>query len=160
MKSIFAATLALLVTIITLAARCQADEPVRLMPLVVQWQYPGSEIQGASMSDAATVNRSGERTVPSIICKTIFTTKDPIAKVTEYYTAKLKQPDGSTDSKEASESAEKSGRSVMVHDDSEGRPLQVHIIVVNTDKTSTTLVISRAETEPETHIAWTHYMRF
>jgi hypothetical protein len=46
------------------------------------------------------------------------------------------------------------------HHDSQERPLDVHIIIVNTAKSSTTPVISCAETESETHIAWTHYLRF
>jgi hypothetical protein len=47
----------------------------------------------------------------------------------------------------------------MFHEDSDGRPVGIQIIVVNTDKSSTTLVISRAEKEAETHIAWAHYIR-
>ena len=112
------------------------------------------------MSDAATVSRSGQRTVPSILCKTVLTTKDSMAKVIEYYKTKLKQGADSETSKTDDKSATDSGRSVMFHDDSQGRPLGIHIIIVNTDKSSTTLVISREETESETHIAWTHYLRF
>ena len=41
-----------------------------------------------------------------------------------------------------------------------GVHLQIHIILVNTKNSSTTLVISRSETESETHIAWTRYLRF
>jgi len=130
------------------------------MATIVQWQYPGSKIDGATMQDAATVNQSGARTVASVLCKTVLTTKDPIAKVVEYYETKLK---AGTDPKTAKAEAKPGtdpGRSVMSHDDSQGRLLRLHIIIVNTEKSSTTLVISRAETESETHIAWTHYVRF
>ncbi len=149
-----------LITVAAAAALCHAEEPLRLMPMIAEWQYPDSKINGASMSDAATVNRSGERTVPSILCKTVLTTKDPMAKVTEYYKAKLKQGADSETAKPEGKSGTESGRSVMFHDDSQGRPLGIHIIIVNTNKSSTTLVISRGETESETHIAWTHYVRF
>jgi hypothetical protein len=149
-----------LITVFATAAFCHAAEPLRLMPMIAEWQYPDSRINGASMSDAATVNRSGERTVPSILCKTVLTTKDPMAKVIEYYKTKLKQGTDSETAKPDDKSGIESGRSVMFHDDSEDRPLGIHIIIVNTDKSSTTVVISRAETESETHIAWTHYLRF
>jgi hypothetical protein len=46
-----------------------------------------------------------------------------------------------------------------MQNDSKGRPVAVHVIVVHKAKTSTTLVISRAKDEKETHIAWTHYIR-
>ena len=151
---------AALITVLAAAALCHAEEPLRLMPMIAEWQYPDSSINGASMEDAATVNRSGERTVPSILCKTVLTTKDPMAKVIEYYETKLKQGADSETAKPEGKSGTESGRSVMFHDDSQGRPLGIHIIIVNTEKSSTTLVISRAETESETHIAWTHYLRF
>ncbi|MGD0897695.1 MAG: HEAT repeat domain-containing protein [Thermoguttaceae bacterium] len=130
------------------------------MAMIAEWQYPDSRINGATMADAATMNRNGERTVPSILCKTVMTTKDPMAKVIKYYETKLKQDPKSETAKPGDKSATDSGRSVMFHDDSQNRPLAIHIIVVNTDKSSTTLVISRGETESETHIAWTRYLRF
>ena len=151
---------ALLITVLATAAFCHAEEPLSLMPMIAEWQYPDSKINGASMGDAATVNRSGDRTVQSILCKTVLTTKDPMAKVIEYYKTKLKQGTDSETAKPAEKPGTESGRSVMFHDDSRGRPLGIHIIIVNTDTSSTTLVISRAETESETHIAWTHYLRF
>ena len=149
-----------LTTVVGAGALCHAEGPLRLMPMISEWQYPDSKINGASMSDAATVNRSGERTVPSILCKTVLTTKDAMAEVIEYYETKLKQGSDSESAKRERTSESESGRSVVFHDDSQGRPLRIHIIIVNTEKASTTLVISRAETETETHIAWTHYLRF
>ncbi len=146
--------------VLTTATLCHAGEPVRLLLTVAEWQYPGSKINGASMEDAATVNRSGARTVPSVLCKTVLTTKDPMATVIEYYDTKLKPGADPKTAKAERESGAERGRSVMFQDDSQGRPLRIHIIIVNTEKSSTTLVISRADAESETHIAWTHYMRF
>ena len=160
MRCHFTLAFASLITVVATANLSDAEEPLRLMAMIAEWQYPGSKINGASMSDGATVNRSGERTVTSMLCKTVLTTKDSTAKVLEYYKTKLKQGADSETSKPGDKSATDSGRSVMFHHDSQGRPLEIHIIIVNTDKSSTTLVISRAETEPETHIAWTHYLRF
>ena len=149
-----------LISVLATATLCDAEEPLSLMTLIAEWQYPDSKINGASMGDAATVNRSGKRTVPSILCKTVLTTKDPVAKVMEYYETKLKQRAKLEAAEREGKSGTQSGRSVMFHDDSQGRPLDVRIIIVNTPKSSTTLVISRGDTESETHIAWTHYMRF
>lgn len=110
------------------------------------------------MSDAATMNGAGERTLQSIQYKTVLTTKDPMRKVIAYYKAMLVPAPGSKTAKLEERPAD-SGRSVTFHDDSEGRPLAIHVILVNTDKASTTLVISRAATESETHIAWTQYLK-
>lgn len=160
MRRRFSLALASLITVFATAVVCHAAEPLLLMPMIAEWQYPDSQINGASMSDAATVNRGGERTVPSILCKTVLTTKDPMAKVVEYYKTKLIQKPDSETHKPDDKSGFESGRSVVYHDDSDGRPLEIQIIIVNTDKSSTTLVISRAEKESETNIAWTHYLRF
>lgn len=154
-----------LVAMLAATAANQAEEPKAeksktLLTLVREWQYPGSKMQGgATMGDAATVNRSGERTVPSTMCTTVMVTKDPMAKVVDYYKAKLKQVDNAERGNADDEPAANPGRSVMFHEDSEGRPVGIQIIIVNTDKSSTTLVISRADKEAETHIAWTHYLR-
>jgi len=128
------------------------------MTMIAQWQYPGSKMNGATMSDAATLNGAGERTVQSIQYRTVLTTKDPMPKVIEYYKAKLIPSAGSKSAKLEEKPTTNAGRSVTFHDDSEGRPVAIHVILVNTEKASTTLVISRAATEHETHIAWTHYL--
>ena len=51
------------------------------------------------------------------------------------------------------------GKSVSIQDDSQGRTVAIRVIVVHKAGTSTTLVISRANDEKETHIAWSHYIR-
>jgi hypothetical protein len=159
MRFYLASASILLIAALATATPTRAREPLHLLETVTQWQYPGSKINGAMMQDAATVNRSGERTVPSVFCTTVLTTKDPIAKVIAYYEAKLKPDADSKTAKPEKKTGSASGRSVMSFDDSQGRPVRIHLILVNTEKTSTTLVISRAEKESETHIAWTHYVR-
>ncbi|MBN2291623.1 MAG: hypothetical protein JXM70_04310 [Pirellulales bacterium] len=149
----------LLFAIMASESWCQGEEPLSLMTEIAKWQYPGSKFNGATSSDAATMNASGERTVPSVLCKTVLTTKDSMAKVIEYYKAKLKRGTDFATTKPNNKSGADPGRSVMFHDDSQGRPLGIYIILVNTDNSSTTLVISRAEKESETHIAWTRYIR-
>lgn len=149
-----------LIAALAATVSCGADGTLSLMSLIAPWQYPGSQTHGASMGDAATVNRSGDRTVQSLLCKAVMTTEDPVPKVVEYYRTKLKKEVDLGRGTRGGESGLESGRSVLFHEDSKDRPLELHIILVNADKSSTTLVISRAETESETHIAWTHYLRF
>lgn len=135
-----------------------ADEPVSLMGMISAWQYPDSKMmKGAEMSDAATVNGDGIRTAQSIICKTTMTTEDSIEKVLAFYKAKL-TPDENADDKTKADL--KDGRSVVFSDDSDGRPFELHTILVNTATTSTTLVVTRGNGETETYITWKHYLRY
>ena len=129
------------------------------MQSIAQWRYPGSKMKGgATMSDAATTNSAGERILQSVQCKAVMTTEDPMSKVVAYYKSKPMPARSKTSQSEEIPAAD-SGRSVTFHEDSEGRPVAIHVILINTDKTSTTLVISRAATEFETHIAWTQYRK-
>jgi hypothetical protein len=130
-----------------------ADEGISLMSTLAEWQYPDSKFNGATMSDG------GNPTLQSIKCTAVLTTTDPVSEVIEFYTKKL---DVSPDSESPTTDAKPTpaiARSVIVQDDSKDRPVAIHVIVVNQGKTSTTLVISRSETETETHIAWSHYIR-
>ena len=134
------------------------DAPT-LMTMITRWQYPEAKMHGATMSDAATVNGAGERTRQSIQYKAVLITKDPLAKVVAYYKTKLAPAAGSAAAKPEAPPAGDAGRSVTFQDDSDGRPLALHVILINTDEASTTLVISRAATESETHIAFTQYRK-
>jgi len=57
------------------------QEPPSLLTMIAQWKYPDSKMNGATLGDAATLNGAGERTVQSILYKTVLTTKDPLPKV-------------------------------------------------------------------------------
>jgi len=102
-------------------------------------------------------NTAGDITVTAVQVQAVWTTKDPIEKVIAYYETKLKPAADARDAKPDERAAADSGQAIVSHDDSIGRPLAIHVILVNTKKTSTTLVISRAATESETHVAWVHY---
>ncbi len=136
-----------------------AEDSPTLLTMIARWQYPDSQMHGATMRDAATTNALGDRTLQSVQYKVVLTTKDPLTKVIAYYEAKLPSIVNVRSSKVGTKPAADPGQSITVHEDSQGRPLTLHIICVNTDKAATTLVISRAENEPETHIAWTHYVK-
>ncbi len=136
------------------ASPSAAAEQRSLMGMFADWRYPDSTFNGAEMADGKTVDAAGKRTVQSLVCKAVMTTDAPIEKVIEYYRAKLKPaPKQDGDDKKQNEV----GRSVVFSDDSDGRPFAIHTIIVNTDDSSTTLVITRGNDELKTHIAWKQY---
>ena len=147
------------------APLCHGQEVMTFFGTVAQWQYPNSTLAtnkaGALgwMGDASMKTTAGDITVSAVQVQAVWTTKDPMEKVIAYYETRLKPAAGSKDAKPDERAAADSGTSVVSHDDSVGRPVATHIILVNTEKTSTTLVISRAATESETHVAWVHYVR-
>ena len=115
------------------------SDGISLLQTLSDWKYPGSEHLGdLSMSDAGTPP------MQAVKCEAILVTPDPIEKVIAFYVEKLKKD---------------AAKTISSQDDSKGRPLTLRVIVVNRLDTSTTLVISRAEGEKETHIAWSHYIR-
>ncbi|MGE3315729.1 MAG: hypothetical protein AB7O26_11505 [Planctomycetaceae bacterium] len=124
-------------------------QPMTLLGTLAEWQYPGSQFGGAEITDG------GNRTISSAKCQALLTTSDAFEKVTKFYEEKFvsgpREP-GTADK-------EIVPQSVSTQDNSSKRPLQLKVIVVNRATTSTTLVISRAEGEAKTHIAWSHYMR-
>jgi hypothetical protein len=130
-------------------------EPMTLMGTLAEWKYPGSKmLGGASMSDG------GDPSVPDVRCQAILTTPEPIDKVTGFYSKLASKPPDAGKRVAEAETKPTDTQAVGSQDDSKGRPVTLRIIVVNKADTTTTLVISRAANENETHIAWTHYRRF
>jgi hypothetical protein len=119
-----------------------------LLGTLSEWKYPGS-----TLLDGATMRDGGDPTVPDVLCLAVLTTPDPIDKVIAFYAEKVGKGDRAG-AKEAD------AKAVSTQDDSEGRPLALRVVAVNTADATTTVVISRARTEKETHIAWSHYRRF
>lgn len=136
------------------AVQAAPPDGISLLQSLAEWQYPDSKmLGGASMSDG------GNPHVQSAKCAAVLTTPDPVEKVVAYYAEKFAvvEPAAPRPAKEDVKQAD--AKSVTVQDDSKGRPVAVCVFVVNKADTSTTLVISRAEGEKETHIAWSHYIR-
>jgi hypothetical protein len=133
-----------------LVADPAARPPVTLLGTLAEWRYPDSEFHGAQMSDG------GNRQIQSINCQTVLTTADSVEDVVEFYSKKLGVSESGTG---RGQQADADAKSVATQDDSDGRPVQVRVIVVNKDESSTTIVVSRADGEDETHIAVTHYLR-
>jgi hypothetical protein len=134
--------------------RPNGQKQITLMQTLEEWKYPDSILHGgASMSDG------GNRMLQSIKCRAILTTPDPIEKVVNFYSKRLIAPPDVILPNTKADELVADGKSVSIQDDSQGRPLALKVIVVHKDDTSTTLVISRANDEKETHIAWSHYIR-
>ncbi len=132
----------------------ESEGKVTLLGVLAEWQYPGAEFGGASISDG------GSLPIRAVKCQALLTTGDTVEQVEQFYSEKfgphvdLKTINGEPEIKKVP------GQSFSVQDDSEGRPLELRVIVVNRADTSTTLVISRANGEQKTHIAWSHFLRF
>jgi len=142
---------------------CHGQERMTFFGTVAQWQYPNSTLATnkagyfGMMGDASMRNTAGDITVTAVQVQAVWTTQDPMEKVIAYYETRLKPAAGSRNAKPDERAGTDSGTSVVSLDDSIGRPVATHIILVSTEKTSTTLVISRGATESETHVAWVHY---
>jgi hypothetical protein len=121
---------------------------ITLLSTINDWKYPDSKMRhGASMSDGGYPN------IQSVKCQTVLTTPDSFQKVVRFYNKKLGI------SADTGEAAKGDAKAVLTQDDSDGRPVSIEVITVHKDNTSTTLVISRAGQEKETHIAWSHFIR-
>jgi len=133
-----------------------ADEPVTLIGTIVKWRYPDAKIGKSEMSDAATIDADGNRTVPSTLLKTTMVTGDSVDKVLAFYRDLLTR-NRTNDGKLGIEADV--GRSVVFSDESEDRPFAFHTIVVNSANSSTTLLITRGKDEEQTHITWKQYLK-
>lgn len=147
---------AILFCLSPLAIAVTDDQPVTLLGTIAKWQYPDSNISGAEVSDAGTVDANGKRTVASVVFKTTMTTQDSVEDVLKFYRTLLtRDPKGDDNLGDKSEA----GRSVTFSDESDGRPFAFHTILVNTSAASTTLIVTRGVDENETRITWKRYSR-
>jgi hypothetical protein len=133
-----------------------ADEPVTLIGTIVKWRYPDADIRNSEMSDAATIDASGKRTVASTVLKTTMLTSDSVDKVLAFYRDLLTR-NPTNDGK--LEIGAQVGRSVVFSDESDGCPFAFHTVVVNAENTSTTLIITRGDNEKLTRITWKQYRK-
>ncbi len=134
----------------------RANEPITLLGTIVKWRYPDAEIGKSEISDAATTDASGKRTVPSSVMMTTMMTDDSVEKVIAFYKDLLARSSQS-DAKIGIDG--KSGASVIISDDSNGRQIDFRTILVNGHNTSTVLIITRATGESKTHITWKQYLK-
>ena len=131
----------------------QAEGGLTLLGTLAEWQYPGIKMpHGATMSDG------GNPATPSTKLQTVMTTPDSFEQVLKFYSKKFGvEQDGD---KTVIKPDAADPKSVTTQDDSQNRPMKLHVFTINKQETSTTLVVSRADGEKETHIVWTHYVPF
>jgi hypothetical protein len=124
-----------------------------LLGILAEWKYPDSKmLAGASMSDGGHL---------SVKCEAVLTTTDSVEKVAEFYAKKAAKPAAKADVNKGLARPEDFDHRVLANqDDSKGRPMALRIVSIHQHKSSTTLVISRATGEKETHIAWSHFYRY
>ena len=134
-----------------LAGDPPSKKNVTLLGMLSEWQYPGSKFNGAESSDAAVND------ISSIKSKAVLTTPDSAEKVVAFYRQKLKVDSAGKNLGEKEGERITTKRSVSIQDNSDGRPLKLYIIAINETGSSTTLVVSRAEGEETTHIAWSSF---
>jgi hypothetical protein len=135
----------------------KAERPgITLLGTLEDWKYPGIKMpRGAQISDG------GFSGIQSAKLQAVFTTPDSFEKVVSFYENKF----GVTAEGKAKPAAKNSDdkpsepQSVITQDDSKDRPLAMRVFVVNRADTSTTIVVSRATGEKETHIAWSEFIR-
>ena len=135
-------------------AEAAPPETRSLLGMLAEWQYPESKMLGG-----ATMSDGGNPLIQSVKCRAILTTPDPVEKVIKFYEEKFATPAITDPLGNRLPIKDSDAKSVSTQDDSQDRPVTVRVIVVNKADTATTLVISRAAGEKETHIAWVHYLR-
>ena len=128
-----------------------SGKSVTLMGMLSEWQYPGSTFNGAESRDAAVSD------ISSVKSKAVLTTTDPVDKVVGFYQEKLKVDAEGKNLGERRGERITTKRSISVQDDSNGRPLKLHIFAIAEAGSSTTLVVSRTQGEETTHIAWSNF---
>ena len=135
------------------SARAHPQETRSLMEAIEEWKYPDSTMQGASGSDG------GNPRITSVKLQTVLTTPAPFDDVVKFYAAKAGVDPDSPRGEKRSQAGKGEAKSVAVQDDSKGRPVRVRVLAVHADAASTVVVITRAEGEKVTHIAWSQYRR-
>jgi hypothetical protein len=119
------------------------------MGTLAPWKYPDCKrIDGGEMSG------DGPPQLRAVRCKAVMTTPDPFEKVVGFYAQKIEANEPA-----APPAPKAEPRSVGIQDDSGERPVSVRIFNVYKADSTTVLVISRAENEKQTHIAWSHCRR-
>lgn len=127
-------------------------ESVTLMGMLLEWRYPESKFNEAELADAAVTD------ISAIKSKAILTTPHAVEKVLDYYRKKLNVDAEGKNLDEKDGQRITTDRSVLIQDVSGDRS-NVYVIAINELKSSTTLVVSRADGEDVTRIAWSNYRR-
>lgn len=138
---------------LAIAEDAPPQEQVTLMGMLLEWRYPESKFHGAETADAGVTG------ISSIKSKAILTTPDPVEKVMDFYQKKLNVDAEGNNLDEKPGERITTDRSVLIQDAAGEGASKVYVIAINGTKSSTTLVVSRADGDKETRIAWSNFRR-
>jgi hypothetical protein len=133
------------------AVEAQPKKQVSLMGMLSEWMYPESQFNGADTGDAAVSN------ISAIKSKAILTTTDSVDKVMDFYRKKLNVDNDGTNLSEKEGERITTDQSVLIQDVSVDQQSSLFVIAINGVTSSTTLVVSRADGDDITRIAWSNY---
>lgn len=126
----------------------ESQEPITLLGMLSEWQYPDSNFHGATSGDGAVTG------IGSIKSRAILSTEDSVEDVVSFYRDQLNvEKDGAPVGNERITTE----RAVVIQDNSREGILQLFIITIREEKRSTTLAISRGKGESQTNIAWSQF---
>ena len=126
-------------------ARSHADEDDKFL---TEWRYPEAKVVVSGGSGA------GGRAATS---SAIMRTKDAYADVVKFYEKKLGESLGRSGTITVAKGDIPTGNATFLQEDLADRPMKVRIFVQHRPSSSLSVVISRADGEQETHIAWTYF---
>ena len=149
--SLLTFAVALPVCCLGVADEAPPRKPVTLMGMLLEWRYPDSEFNGAESADAAVDG------ISAIKSKAILTTPDPAEKVIDFYLKKLNVDAQGKNLDEKEGERMTTERSVLIQDVPGAGSSKLYVIAINGTKSSTTLVVSRADGDDLTRIAWSDY---
>jgi len=129
----------------------QSKKQTSLMSMLGEWMYPESKFNGAETGDAAVSN------ISAIKSKAIFSTKDSVDKVMEFYRNKLNVDNDGKNLSEREGERITTDHSVLIQDVSGDRQSSLFVIAINGVNSSTTVVVNRADGDDITRIAWSNY---
>lgn len=129
----------------------ESQEPITLLGMLSEWQYPDSNFHGATSGDGAVTG------IGSIKSRAILSTEDSVEDVVSFYRDQLNVKKDGAPVGDGGDERITAERAVVIQDNSREGILQLVIITIREEKRSTTLAISRGKGESQTNIAWSQF---
>ena len=140
-------------TLFAIVANLASGQGFEDIPWLADWEYPGSTPVASGTTGSATQAHSNA----------VMVTADSFEDVVRFYEKKIYKTgsprpiDPAAPPKRVLGVSNFDGDSVTsLQDDSARRPVRLRVLVRNRPSDVVTVVISRAEGEKQTHIAWTY----
>lgn len=115
---------------------------------LAEWKYPKAKIavSGSSGADGRFASSSA-----------IMLTRESYADVVKYYEKKFGHSLTHSGTSTTTKAQPPDGGTTFLQEDLADRPLKLRIFVQHQRTSSISVVVSRADGEDETHIAWTYF---